>query len=124
MIRSSLLLVFLAMLVVAPGHSQKRAADPVLAEPRAVPINQKSNQLPTSDPKSQTSAPVTLEEIRQAKIEADTKRLFQLSAELRAEVAKTYKESLSMNVLRKAEEIEKLARSLKTLMNQEAAAGR
>lgn len=126
MIRSSLLLVFLAMLVVAPGHSQKRAADPVLAEPRAqaVPINQKSNQLPTSDPKSQTSAPVTLEEIREAKIEADTKRLFQLSAELRAEVAKTYKESLSMNVLRKAEEIEKLARSLKTLMNQEAAAGR
>lgn len=124
MIRSSLLLVFLAMLVVAPGHSQKRAADPVLAEPRAVPINQKSNQLPTSDPKSQTSAPVTLEEIREAKIEADTKRLFQLSAELRAEVAKTYKESLSMNVLRKAEEIEKLARSLKALMNQEAAAGR
>jgi hypothetical protein len=43
---------------------------------------------------------------------------------LRAEVAKTYKESLSLTVLKKAEEVEKLARSLKALMNQEAAAAR
>ncbi len=41
--------------------------------------------------------------MRQAKIEADTKKLYQLSAELRAEVAKTYKESLSVRVLEKAQ---------------------
>ncbi len=68
--------------------------------------------------------PLTAEEARQAQIEADTKKLYVLSVDLRAEVAKTYKESLSLTVLKKAEEVEKLARSLKILMNQEAAAAR
>ena len=62
--------------------------------------------------------------MRQAQIEADTKKLFQLSAELRAEVGKTYKESLSLTVLKKAEQVEKLAKSLKVEMNQEAAASK
>jgi hypothetical protein len=39
-------------------------------------------------------------------------------------VAKTYKESLSLTVLKKAQEIEKLAKSLKAEMNQEAAAAK
>lgn len=123
--RSSILLLFSTVLFVVPMHSQHRAADPVLAESgvQAAPVNQESNRLPTPDPKPQVSSPGTPEEIRHARIEADTKRLFQLSAELRAEVAKTYKESLSLSVLKKAEEIEKLARSLKALMSQEAATG-
>lgn len=59
------------------------------------------------------------------RIQTDTRKLYELSAQLRAEVAKTYKESLSLNVLRRAEEVEKLAHSLKTEMNEEAAgAGR
>jgi len=64
------------------------------------------------------------EDARLSQIEEDTTKLYQLSAEFRAEVAKTYKDSLSLSVLKKAEEIEKLARSLKTLMNQESAAAR
>ena len=62
--------------------------------------------------------------MRQAEIEANTKKLYQLSAELRAEVAKTYKESLSLTVLKKAQEVEKLAKILKAEMNQEAAASK
>ena len=54
--------------------------------------------------------------------EASWRPKLTVSAELRAEVAKTYKESLSLTVLKKAQEIEKLARSLKVRMNQEAAA--
>jgi len=113
LIRSSLVLLFFAVLFIAPMPGQQ-----------TTPVNQESNQPLKPDPGSQTSAPVTPEKIREAKIEADTKKLYQLSAELRAEVAKTYKESLSLSVLTKAEEIEKLARSLKALMNQEAAAKR
>jgi len=55
-------------------------------------------------------------------IEADTKRLYQLALELRTEVGKTYKQSLSLAVLKKAEELEKLARSLKSEMDHEASA--
>ena len=44
-----------------------------------------------------------------------------MSSELRAEVAKTYKESLSVTVLKKAEEVETLAKSLRLLMSKEAA---
>jgi uncharacterized protein YlxW (UPF0749 family) len=73
---------------------------------------------------SESTKALSSEQARQAKIQADTQRLYELSAQLRAEVARTYKESLSLNVLRKAEEIEKLARSLKAEMNEEAAAAK
>jgi hypothetical protein len=76
------------------------------------------------DSTAEIPSKATAEALRKAQIEADTKELYQLSAELREEVAKTYKESLSLTVLKKAEEVEKLARSLKALMNQEAAAAR
>lgn len=59
----------------------------------------------------------------QAQIEADTKRLLQLATELRAEVGRTYKESLSLAVIKKAEEVEKLATSLKNRMSKEAVNG-
>jgi len=124
--RSSLLGVLFAVMSVVPMHPQDPAVKPTLAGPKtqATAAKQEPNQLPAPDSTPKSSAPVTPEEIRQEKIKADTKKLYQLSAELRAEVAKTYKESLSLSVLRKAEEIEKLARGLKALMNQEAAASR
>ena len=62
------------------------------------------------------------EELRIAQIQADTKRLYQLALELRTEVGKTYKQSLSLTVLKKAEELEKLAKNLRSEMNREATA--
>jgi hypothetical protein len=76
------------------------------------------------DSKAESSPADTPQQQRQSQIEADTRKLYQLAAELRAEVAKTYKESLSMAVLKKAEEVERLAKSLKVLMSQEAASRR
>ena len=124
LIRSVLLLVLVSPVFTVLAHSQSSPADPVSSEPKSTtsPSTHESNQ--TDDPKAELPRFATREEMRQAEIEADTKRLYQLSAELRAEVAKTYKESLSLTVLKKAEEIEKLARSLKVRINQEAAAAR
>jgi hypothetical protein len=126
LIRSVLLLVLVSPVFTVLAHSQSSPADPVSSEPKSTtsPSTHESNQTPTVDPKTELPRFATREEMRQAQIEADTKRLYQLSAELRAEVAKTYKESLSLTVLKKAEEIEKLARSLKVRINQEAAAAR
>ena len=61
------------------------------------------------------SAPV---DPRQAQLAADAQKLVQLSQELKAEVAKSSKDTLSLTVVKKAEEVEKLAKALKEEMNR------
>ena len=53
---------------------------------------------------------------RQAQLKSDADRLFKLSQELKEYVDKSNENVLSLNVLKKAEEIEKLARSVKDKM--------
>lgn len=53
---------------------------------------------------------------RQAVLKADTDKLVKLTGELKAYVDKSSENVLSLEVLRKAEEIEKLARSVKDKM--------
>lgn len=55
-------------------------------------------------------------EQRQADLKRDTERLLKLSTELKEYVDKTNSNILSMDVIKKAEEIEKLAHSVKTKM--------
>jgi len=123
MIRKAFLLALLMPVFVAPLRSQQANANPAAA-PAPAPTQgvQQHPQQPPVDTKTEQVPPATPEQLRHAQIEADTKKLYQLSAELRAEVARTYKESLSLTVLKKAEEVEALARSLRILMNQEASA--
>ena len=53
---------------------------------------------------------------RQKKLIADTDRLLALANELKIDVDKTTKDQMSIQVIHKAEEIEKLARSVKERM--------
>lgn len=53
---------------------------------------------------------------RQRKMQEDTAKLLQLAEELKAEMEKTNKFQMSLEVIRKAEEIEKLARDVKNRM--------
>jgi hypothetical protein len=53
---------------------------------------------------------------RQAQLRRDTERLFRLSSELKQYVDKSSENTLSLEVIKKAEEIEKLARSVKEKM--------
>ncbi|HEY7353828.1 MAG TPA: hypothetical protein VH596_13760 [Terriglobales bacterium] len=55
-------------------------------------------------------------EQRQAEIKRDTDRLLKLSTELKEYVDKSNENVLSLDVMKKAEEIEKLARSVKNKM--------
>lgn len=57
--------------------------------------------------------PLTPEEKRRADLRADTEKLYQLTQELKAEVAKSNKDTLSISVIKKAQEIERLAKSIK-----------
>ena len=53
---------------------------------------------------------------RQKKIAADTAKLLELATELKSDVDKTTKEQMSLDVIRKADAIEKLAHDLKLRM--------
>ncbi|MFY9792051.1 MAG: hypothetical protein WA474_01080 [Candidatus Sulfotelmatobacter sp.] len=53
---------------------------------------------------------------RQAALKADTDKLLKLATELKASVDKSNENMLSIDVLKKAEEIEKLAHSVKDKM--------
>ena len=53
---------------------------------------------------------------RQADLKRDTEKLLKLATELKEYVDKTNENVLSLNVLKKAEEIEKLAHSVKDKM--------
>lgn len=53
---------------------------------------------------------------RQIQLRRDTDHLFQLSSELKQYVDKSSENTLSLDVIKKAEEIEKLARSVKDKM--------
>lgn len=53
---------------------------------------------------------------RQAQLRRDTEHLFKLATELKQYVDKTNEDTLSVDVIRKADEIEKLARSVKEKM--------
>lgn len=53
---------------------------------------------------------------RQKRLLADTNRLLALATELKADMDKTTKDTLSIDVIKKAEEIEKLAKSVKDRM--------
>lgn len=53
---------------------------------------------------------------RQASLKKDTDQLFKLATELKTSVDKTSEYTLSLDVIRKAEEIEKLAKNVKDKM--------
>jgi hypothetical protein len=55
-------------------------------------------------------------EQRQANLRRDTEKLLKLATELKESVDKTTESTLSLDVIKKAEEIEKLARSVKDKM--------
>lgn len=77
----------------------------------------------TRDPDSPQPNPRMQEQLadrrnseRQKQLMADTEKLFQLAQQLRDEVAKSNKDQLSIPVVKKSEEIEKLAKSVKEKM--------
>jgi hypothetical protein len=110
--KSAPLLVVLLLSVALPSYTQSQsqpASNSASQNPRTPPEK-------TTDQKAAPAKPLTPAEQRQAQIEADTAKLYQLTQELKAEVAKSNKDTLSVEVIKKADEIEKLARSLKERM--------
>jgi hypothetical protein len=68
----------------------------------------------TNRPKKEVSAAAAAEQQRQ--IAEDSTKLFKMATDLKAEVDKTNKDTLSLTVIRKADAVEKMAHEVKEKM--------
>jgi hypothetical protein len=95
-----------------PSRQQGNGAAPTAA-PGAGPQSPGATTLATGSPPNGGLNPDAPIAERRDQIAADSARLVKLASELKAEVDKSSKDTLSVSVIRKAEEIEKLAHSVK-----------
>jgi hypothetical protein len=111
------------MLLVSPAVAQTATPPkPATDAPPAAANETSEPKAPAASaeaPKPLDTSKMSPKEARQAQIAADTERLYQLAQELKAEVAKSNKDTLSLTVIKKAAEVEKLAHSLKDQMKSE-----
>ncbi len=92
---------------------------PLMAQP-----HQESGSLPPAENQAESDSVKELKQnvikkankARQEQIRRDTERLLQLATELKAYVDRTDEHILSMDVIKKAEQVEKLAHSVKEKM--------
>ena len=94
--------------VAQDGHpvAQNSAAAAVISPPE--------NQAKPTKQQKATAA----DSERRKQISADSTQLLAMAVALKAEVDKTNKDVLSLNVIRKADQIEKMARAVKERMRQ------
>jgi hypothetical protein len=104
-----ILLLFLLALESTPA--QQQAPLPPIVPPARQPDN--GSNLPSDMQKRMAKE---ANQQRQAELKRDTDKLLKLSTELKEYVDKSNENVLSLDVIKKAEEIEKLAHSVKTKM--------
>lgn len=97
------------ILALQPFSSPQRPSVPPIGPPG-------DNTNPDIPSRAQKEMEKKANEQRHADLKRDTERLLQLSTELKEYVDKSNENVLSVDVVRKAEEIEKLAHSVKTKM--------
>ena len=90
----------------APGASQDRPLDP----------NRRQEPPDPSRARLQEEQAKKVNDERQKRLEGDTAKLYELAGELKEQVAKSDKNTLSVDVVKKADEIERLAKSVKDKM--------
>lgn len=103
-------LAVLAVIAISPviGLEPLQNSYPHLPpELNRVPDSNQANDINSERPENQGLETSNAERKRQ--IDNDTSKLLKLATDLKAEVNKTSKDTLSINVIRKAEQIEKLA---------------
>jgi hypothetical protein len=113
-------LAALMLLIVAPLAMAQRPGPIQPTAPSQAPPRPNGVQ-PTVDPRTDESAQnqemrQQRNALRQRQLVEKTQELQKLTNELRAEIDKTDKDTLSLDVIKKSEQIEKLAKSIHQLM--------
>ena len=95
----------------APQRPQLPGAPPPASQPAGTDPYNKGDDFPTHTMADKQQK--WRNEERQQRLVADTNKLLTLATQLHEDVTKTNKDILSLDVVRRAEEIEKLAHSVK-----------
>ena len=106
--------LILAM-ILCGGSFLAHAQSPKLA-PMPMPQGQQTEQEDPTKTKLERELAKKANQERQAALKRDTDKLLKLATELKDSVDKTNESVLSLEVVKKAEEIEKLAHSVKEKM--------
>lgn len=105
--------VCLLLVFCAPQQLSSQQQQPV---PPRSGLPQADESGPSIPPQIQKDMEKKANEQRQAELKRDAERLLKLSTELKEYVDKSNQNILSLDVIKKADEIEKLAHSVKTRM--------
>lgn len=116
----SALIIFLAILTIGAQPQQEPSSavnrDVPWLPSDAIRLPDKNAQIEMQNQKSKNQKYEIANAARKKQIADDATRLLQLATDLKAEVDKTNKGTLSLNVIRKADSIEKLAHDVKEKM--------
>lgn len=111
------LLFFAAFSCIAQDGSPPVSPGQVAPAGAAKQLESASGQSSTAQPTPNT------ENVRKKQIADESTQLLSMAIALKAEVDKTTKDTLSINVIRRADEIEKLAHRVKEKIKQSAGPG-
>jgi hypothetical protein len=109
------LLGAVALFTGAVDAGQQNPDKPYLM-PEANRLPDKNDQMKLNEQQEKQQDFEAANTVRKKQISEDSAKLLTLAMALKAEVDKTNKDTLSLNVIRKADEIEKLAKSVKEKM--------
>jgi hypothetical protein len=110
--------VWAAMCVAALGQVTTRNPGTYPPSPNVPGMNDPMNdpRVPNPDKRISEKMAISRNDERQKKLVADTNQLFDLASKLKDEVDKTDKYTLSLDVVKRTAEIEKLAKSIRERM--------
>lgn len=110
--------VMATLIAVAQPPQQSPTPNPDLPylRPEANRLPDKNDQMKLNTDQAKKAHFEAANAERKKQIADDTAKLLELATELKSEVDKTSKDTLSINVIRKAESIEKLAKGVKEKM--------
>jgi hypothetical protein len=119
MLKYVAVLIFPLTLFTQPAHPQNTVLvnEPQVQRGLAIPPDALNHDL-SNDPQHQAQRAMIARGIaeRQAQLRSDTEKLVSLTAELKQHVDKAGVNILSMDVIRKAQEIQKVAKSVQDKM--------
>ena len=114
--RGAVGLAILTTFMAAGQPPQQPIPDVPYLRPETNRLPDKNAQMQMHDDQAKTQSFEAANAERKRQIADDTSKLLELATQLKAEVDKTSKDTLSINVIRKAESIEKLAHGVKEKM--------
>jgi hypothetical protein len=109
--------IVVLILFLAPSLSARNVlVSPAIGQPARAQLGRRQPQMSSQEQQLERDRARAMNKERQEKLKEDTDKLLQLATELKQYVDKTNENILSIDVVKKTDEIEKLAKSIRDKM--------